>query len=90
VKDTIAACASGGCTALNYDLTQSFYTPATSIDTDTIVPSPASSPSFTRIVKLAPVANNASEENLTVTVSWKDSGSNVRSVVVHENITNWQ
>lgn len=69
------------CPVMNYNTTYSRFTyePA---DT-AIVRSP-----FTRKITLTSIS--ASEQQLVVTVSWKDMGSSTRSINVTENIFGWQ
>lgn len=87
VKDTIVSCGSA-CPKLNYDNTNHWYT-YDAVTSDGPPPTIAPTP-FTRSILVKSVANNGSELNVTVSVSWKDTGGALRSVVVHENLTNWQ
>lgn len=84
VKNTIEAC-TGVCEALQFNETKGWYTYATSEGSDVIKKS-----IFTRKVTLGSVSSNSDEKSITVTVSWKDVGGVTRSLVVRENITNWQ
>lgn len=84
VKNTIEAC-TGVCETLQFNETKGWYTYATSEGSDVIKKS-----IFTRKVTLGSVSNNSDEKSVTVTVTWKDVGGVTRSLVVRENLTNWQ
>ena len=71
------------CPRMDYDTTNSRFTYQ---DVNT-VPLIVSSP-FTRKIYLNAIS--ATEQQLTVTVSWKDMGSTTRSINVSENIFAWQ
>lgn len=76
-----SACASNPCPRLNYDNTNSRFTYAgTSASVVASI--------YARTVKI--VNSPTNEAMLTVTVSWSDVGSATHSVVVTENMFNWQ
>jgi len=82
--DIPTACnSSTGCPLVNYDSTNSRFTYA-AVSTSPLITRSL----FTRKITLTPIS--ATEQQLTVTVSWKDVGSVVRTVVVNENIFAWQ
>jgi hypothetical protein len=74
-----SACAAT-CSVMNYDSTNVRYTYATG--------SGIAASIFTRQIRLTSISTN--EYNLSVTVSWVDSGAVTRSVSVNENIFQWQ
>jgi prepilin-type N-terminal cleavage/methylation domain-containing protein len=79
-----ASCTGGVCSAINYDATNNYFTYASGAVSI-----------FTRTINItSPVCNvgntlcNANEAAVVVTVSWSDPLAH--SVVVRENILNWQ
>ncbi len=80
--DVPTACdPTNGCPLLNYDLANSRFTYAS-------VASTITRSLFTRKITLTAIT--ATEQQLVVTVSWKDVGGTTRSVTVNENIFAWQ
>ncbi len=73
-------CSTPACSVMNYDTPNVRYTYATGAG---ITPS-----IFTRQIRLTSIS--ADEYNLSVTVSWVDSGAVTRSISVNENIFQWQ
>ncbi|HEV8677653.1 MAG TPA: type II secretion system protein [Candidatus Paceibacterota bacterium] len=82
VADTPTACDSGsGCPVMYYDNTNSRFT----YDTGG---SNVSKTLFTRTILLNNIS--ATEQQLTVTISWSDLGGVTRRVNVYENLFQWQ
>ena len=79
----ISACSSSGCTdkPLYYNSTSHQYTLQSSNAAKTI---------FTRSIVITPVLSFPDEVQMVVTVSWKDVGSTAHSVVVRDDLFNWQ
>jgi Tfp pilus assembly protein PilV len=86
VQDTVASCGAVLCTtAIRYfadtDPQNNSFFSNTAGNTTT----------FTRTIAITtPVNSNADEASLTVTVSWVGENQIARSIVVRENIFNWQ
>jgi prepilin-type N-terminal cleavage/methylation domain-containing protein len=86
VANTITACTQGSaCDELYYDTTSKNFThtgPASATNPKTL---------FRRVVSVtSPVGANASEALVTVTVYWREGISPQHSVVLKENLFNWQ
>ncbi len=71
------------CPVMDYDSTNTRFTYESVNTVPLIMRSP-----FTRKIYLNPIS--ATEQQLTVTISWKDMGSTTRSINVTENIFAWQ
>ena len=83
LRDQVTYCGASlsACTSqyLYFDPTGGEYTYTTSGNTQTI---------FSRTISI--VVPSSHEADLTVTVQWKDIGGVARSVVLRENLLNWQ
>lgn len=84
IQNTVVPCVNGTCPALNFNSTTHQYTYSG-------VGGSVASTIFTRAISIkTPISGNANEAELTVSVSWQDQGTLTRTVVVRENIFNWQ
>jgi prepilin-type N-terminal cleavage/methylation domain-containing protein len=80
VKDAIAQCPSGTCSAISYDTTNYYFT--YSSGTATI---------YNRSVQLVtPIGSNNSEAQIIVKVSWQDTVGPAHTITVYENLYQWQ
>ncbi len=78
---------SPGCIAPTFTSSKFLYYNSTT-NLFTYTPSGAVKQPFARSVIITSV--NSNEAKLTVTVSWSDTGGTVRSVVVTEDLFNWE
>lgn len=75
-----ALCPGGTCPNISYDSTNSFYTYNSGSSIAKTI--------FTRTILLTNIS--ATEQQLTVTVTWSDLGGTIRRVNVYESIFAWQ